>query len=252
MRRTVIAGNWKMNKDLSEAIKLISEIKSNIGTKPENVDVIIFPPYISLETASTLIKGTPVKLGAQNMHQESSGAFTAEISAPMLKSVGCEYVILGHSERRSIFGETDELINTKLKKAFTENLKPVFCIGETLEQREAGIMKDVIKNQVEKGLSDIPETDIDNLIIAYEPVWAIGTGKTATPEQAEEVHLFIRNLIADLYSTETAEKIVIQYGGSVKPANAESLLTQPDIDGALIGGACLKADSFTAVINTVN
>ena len=252
MRRTVIAGNWKMNKDLSEAIKLISEIKSNIGTKPENVDVIIFPPYISLETASTLIKGTPIKLGAQNMHQESSGAFTAEISAPMLKSVGCEYVILGHSERRSIFGETDELINTKLKKAFAENLKPVFCIGETLEQREAGIMKDVIKNQVEKGLSGIPETDIDNLIIAYEPVWAIGTGKTATPEQAEEVHLFIRNLIADLYSTETAENIVIQYGGSVKPANAELLLTQPDIDGALIGGACLKADSFTAVINTAN
>jgi len=252
MRRTVIAGNWKMNKDLSEAIKLISEIKSNIGNKPENVDVIIFPPYIALETASTLIKGTPIKLGAQNMHQESSGAFTAEISAPMLKSVGCEYVILGHSERRSIFGETDELINTKLKKAFAENLKPVFCIGETLEQREAGIMKDIIKNQVEKGLSGIPETDIDNLIIAYEPVWAIGTGKTATPEQAEEVHLFIRNLIADLYSTETAENIVIQYGGSVKPANAELLLTQPDIDGALIGGACLKADSFTAIINTAN
>ncbi len=251
MRRTVIAGNWKMNKDLTEAIKLISEIKGNLDSKPENIDVIIFPPYISLETASALIKGFSIKLGAQNMHQESSGAFTAEISASMLKSVGCEYVILGHSERRSIFGETDELINIKLKKAFSEDLKPVFCIGETLEQREAGTMQSVIKNQVLKGLSGIPESDIKNLIIAYEPVWAIGTGKTATPEQAEEVHLFIRNLISDLYSNETAENIIIQYGGSVKPSNAESLLTQPNIDGALIGGACLTADSFIAVINTV-
>lgn len=251
MRRTVIAGNWKMNKDLSEAVKLISEIKSNIAGKPENTDVIIFPPYISLETAFTLIKNSEIKLGAQNMHHESSGAFTAEISAPMLKSVGCEYVILGHSERRSIFGETDELINIKLKKAFAEELKPVFCIGETLEQREAGTMQSVIKNQVVKGLSEIPESDIQNLIIAYEPVWAIGTGKTATPEQAEEVHLFIRNLIAELYSAETADNLVIQYGGSVKPSNAKSLLSQSNIDGALIGGACLNADSFVEVIKTV-
>jgi len=249
MRRKIIAGNWKMNKTLSESIGLISELKSQIANLPENIDVLIFPPYTSLETASALTKDSPIKLGAQNMHQADGGAFTGEISADMLKSVGCEYVILGHSERRHIFGETDELINEKIKKALEKELKPVFCIGETLDERESGIMKDVIKSQVEKGLNGVTENQLNEVIIAYEPVWAIGTGKTASPEQAEEVHKFIRDLISDKYSSQAAENVIILYGGSVKPENASTLLAEEDIDGALVGGACLKADSFAGIIN---
>ncbi len=249
MRRRIIAGNWKMNKNLSESIGLISELKSKMSEKPENVDVLIFPPYTSLETASALTKDSPIKLGAQNMHQADSGAFTGEISADMLKSVGCEYVILGHSERRHIFGETDELINEKIKKALSKDLIPVFCIGETLEERESGITKDVIRSQVEKGLNGVSEDELSRVIIAYEPVWAIGTGKTATPEQAQEVHKFIRELIQNNYSSQAAENVIILYGGSVKPENASTLLAEEDIDGALVGGACLKAESFAGIIN---
>ncbi|NOX17584.1 MAG: triose-phosphate isomerase [Chlorobi bacterium] len=249
MRKRIIAGNWKMNKNLSESIGLISELKSKVASKPENVDVLIFPPYTSLETASALTKDSSIKLGAQNMHQADGGAFTGEISAGMLKSVGCEFVILGHSERRHIFGESDELINEKIKKALEEDLKPVFCIGETLEQREAGITNDVIRSQVEKGLNGVTENQLNEVIIAYEPVWAIGTGKTASPEQAEEVHKFIRELIETKYSSPAAEKVIILYGGSVKPENAATLLAEKDIDGALVGGACLKADSFAGIIN---
>jgi triosephosphate isomerase len=184
------------------------------------------------------------------MYYEKSGAFTGEISPLMLKSVGCQYVILGHSERRTIFGESNQLINKKIKAAVENQLNPIFCIGETLEERESGVTFKVIETQVREGLDGLTAEELANLIIAYEPVWAIGTGKTATPEQAEEVHAFIRKLIGELYSTEFAEKLIIQYGGSVKPENAAELMSQPDIDGALVGGACLKADSFVKIIES--
>ena len=250
MRRKVVAGNWKMNNDLSQSVNLISEIKNAITGKELNAEVIICPPFTSLETANALVKDTNVKLGAQNMNFEDSGAFTGEISASMLKSVGCEYVILGHSERRIIFDESDEVVNKKINKALSAGLKPIFCIGETLEQRENGTTKNVIDGQVRKGLSRISAEELASIIIAYEPVWAIGTGKTATPAQAQEVHEFIRSLIKELYSANSAENLTIQYGGSVKPDNAKELLSQPDIDGALVGGACLKAGSFFDIIKS--
>ena len=250
MRKNVVAGNWKMNNNLSESVNLISEIKNAVTGKELNAEIIICPPFTSLETASTLVKDTNIKLGAQNMHFEESGAYTGEISAQMLKSVGCEYVILGHSERRAIFGESDEIINKKIKKALSAGLKPIFCIGETLEQRENGTTKNIIEKQVRNGLTEISAEDLNSIIVAYEPVWAIGTGKTATPEQAQEVHEFIRNLVKEMYSADSAENLTIQYGGSVKPDNAQELLSQKDIDGALVGGACLKADSFFEIIKS--
>ncbi|MCF8261404.1 MAG: triose-phosphate isomerase [Melioribacteraceae bacterium] len=248
MRKKVIAGNWKMNNDLSGAVELISGIKGNYEPS-ENVKAIICPPFISLETAAELLKGTDISLGAQNMSEEDGGAFTGEISHSMLKSVGCEYVILGHSERRTIYNESDELINKKIHKALETGLKPIFCIGESLEQRESGVTNDVVSEQVKKGLDGVSEEALENVIIAYEPIWAIGTGKTASPQQAQDVHETIRNLIGELYSDSAASKIIIQYGGSVKPDNALELLSQKDIDGALVGGACLKAESFAAIIN---
>lgn len=247
MRKNIIAGNWKLNMNLSESIALISELKNSLINRKLNCVLVICPPFTSLETASTLLKDSDIKLGAQNMHYEENGAFTGEISASMLKSVGCSYVILGHSERRTIFGETDELINKKIKKALASELLPIFCIGETLGEREKGIAFDVVKKQIINGLDGISAENVSKIVIAYEPVWAIGTGKTASKEQAEEVHLFIRNLLIELYSTQIADEITIQYGGSVKPDNAIELLSQPNIDGALVGGACLKADSFLAI-----
>lgn len=252
MRRKVIAGNWKMFNNISETVNLISDVKKGLDRRNVSCEVIICPPFTSLDTAKTLLKDSMLKLGAQNMYFEENGAFTGEISASMLKSVGCEFVILGHSERRTIFGENDELINKKLLKAIQSGLKPIFCIGETLEQRENGTTNQVVKNQIEKGLKGISESDLNNIIIAYEPVWAIGTGKTATPEQANEVHLFIRNLIENLYSKAAANKLIIQYGGSVKPENAKELLSKTNIDGALVGGACLKGESFLAIIDAGN
>ena len=248
MRKNVIAGNWKMNNDLKESEKLIVELKNLLQNEKPNCDIIVCPPFTSLLEASKLLKGSSIKLGAQNMHFEESGAFTGEISASMLKSAGCEYVILGHSERRHIFGESDEVINKKIKKALSTGLKPIFCVGELLEERENGTTNDVVKRQVLKGLDGISADDMKNIIIAYEPVWAIGTGKTASPAQAQEVHEFIRDLIEIDYSLETANDVTIQYGGSVKPDNAVELLSQPNIDGALVGGACLKADPFLGII----
>jgi triosephosphate isomerase len=247
MRKKVIAGNWKMNNDISESQNLVSGILSGLGND-NKCDVIVCPPFTSLSEINTLIKDTQVKLGAQNVHYEDSGAFTGEISNSMLKSVGCEYVIIGHSERRTIFGENDEMINKKIKKALDSRLKVIFCIGESLEQREEGITNEVVKKQIVNGLVNVTSDELSNIIIAYEPIWAIGTGKTATPEQAQEVHSFIRGLIEQFYSKESSENLVIQYGGSVKPDNAATLLSQPDIDGALVGGACLKADSFLSII----
>jgi triosephosphate isomerase (TIM) len=248
MRKKVIAGNWKMNNDLSESQNLITRITSGLSNIKTNCEVIICPPYTSLSEANSLIKNTIVKLGAQNVYHKDNGAYTGEISPQMLKSVGCEYVIIGHSERRTIFKESNETINKKVKKSLDHGLKVIFCIGETLEEREQNITNDVVKKQVIEGLQDIDEKEISNMIIAYEPVWAIGTGKVATPQQAQEVHNFIRKLIEDKYSSGTAESLTIQYGGSVKPDNAKELLSQPDIDGALVGGACLKADSFIEII----
>ncbi len=247
MRKSVIAGNWKMNNDLGESQKLVSEILNGLGND-DKCDVIVCPPFTSLNEVYSLIKDTNVKLGAQNMYFKDNGAFTGEISAGMLKAVGCDYVIIGHSERRTYFGETDELINDKIRKAISCDLKPIFCVGELLEQREAGITNDIVKGQLINGLQGITADEIENIIIAYEPVWAIGTGKTATPDQAQEVHQFIRGIISDMYSAEVAANLIIQYGGSVKPENASALLSRPDIDGALVGGACLKADSFLSII----
>src|ERR1017187_4939705 len=244
MRRKVIAGNWKMNNDLNETQNLLSKLSSGLSKDNLNCDIIVCPPFTSLFEAHSLLKDTKIKIGAQNMYFETSGAFTGEISASMLKSVGCEYVILGHSERRAIFGETDELINKKIKKANESGLKPIFCIGELLEEREAGITKKIIEKQVKFGLDGISSDDMSKIIIAYEPVWAIGTGKTASPGQAQEVHAFIRSLLSEKYGSSVSNNIIIQYGGSVNSNNAGELLFQEDIDGALVGGASLKVESF--------
>lgn len=247
MRKKIIAGNWKMNNDIIESQKLVSGIINGLGNDNQ-CDVILCPPFTSLSEVNSLIKNTQIKLGAQNMFYEDSGAYTGEISTSMLKSVGCEYVILGHSERRTIFGENDETINKKNKKVIKSGLKVIFCIGESLSQREKGVTNDVVRIQVLKGLEGITSEEMKSVIIAYEPIWAIGTGKTATPAQAQEVHLFIRELVAEIYSSSVSENLIIQYGGSVKPDNARELLSQRDIDGALVGGACLNADSFLSII----
>ena len=248
MRRRIIAGNWKMHNNLSDSQNLVTKLVNGLNNKNINREVIICPPFTSISEVSNLLKGTNIELGAQNMHFEDKGAFTGEISADMLLSVGCKYVVIGHSERRTIFGETDEFINKKIKKALVSGLSPIFCIGESLEQRESGITNDVIKRQVLEGIKELNEDDVNKLIIAYEPIWAIGTGKTATPEQAQEVHEFIRSILLEAFSKETSENIPILYGGSVKPNNAFDLLSKADIDGALVGGACLDSDSFISII----
>ena len=248
MRKKVIAGNWKMNMDMNDTVALISELKNEIRNKNLNASVIVCPPFTNLDTASALIKDSSIKLGAQNMYFEENGAFTGEISPSMLKSVGCEFVILGHSERRTIFGESDQVINKKIKTAVKHGLKPIFCIGETLEEREGGITFKVIEKQISNGLEGLSGTDLAELIVAYEPVWAIGTGKTATPDQAQEVHAFIRQRIAALFNKEVEKKTRILYGGSVKPDNIEALMAEPDIDGALVGGASLEVRSFKRLI----
>ncbi len=250
MRNKVIAGNWKMYKDLNESTELLNGLKSKLATLPNVVKVIVCPPFTSLVLAHKLLEGSAITLGAQNMYTEDEGAFTGEVSPKMLKSVGCQYVILGHSERRQYFKETNEFINKKAKKALASGLIPIICVGETLEEREKNITDQVVTTQVKGCLQDISAVDIEKSIIAYEPVWAIGTGKVATPQQAQEVHKLIRGLLAKFYSSATAEKVVIQYGGSVKPENAKELLHQPDIDGALVGGACLKADSFATIVES--
>lgn len=240
-----------MQKNLSEAIQLVSDLKNELEGKDIIAEVVIAPPFIALEAVKSLIKNSVIKLSAQNMHSADSGAFTGEVSADMLKSVGCEYVILGHSERRTIFGETDEFINSKIKQALKNNLKPIVCCGESLDERENGTTFNIIEAQIKAAFSGLTNEQAEKLVIAYEPIWAIGTGKTASPEQAQEVHAFIRKIIAGLTTQEIANGLTIQYGGSVKPDNAKELLSKPDIDGALVGGACLKADSFRDIILSV-
>ncbi|MCB0747728.1 MAG: triose-phosphate isomerase [Ignavibacteriae bacterium] len=251
MRKYIIAGNWKMQKNLSEAIQLVSDLKNELEGKDIIAEVVIAPPFMALEAVKSLIKNSVIKLSAQNMHSADSGAFTGEVSADMLKSVGCEYVILGHSERRTIFGETDEFINSKIKQALKNNLIPIVCCGESLDERENGTTFNIIESQIKAAFNGLTNEQAEKLVIAYEPIWAIGTGKTASPEQAQEVHAFIRKIIAGLTTQEIANGLTIQYGGSVKPDNAKELLSKPDIDGALVGGACLKADSFRDIILSV-
>jgi len=248
MRKKIIAGNWKMNYNLSEAVKLVSDLKSELEGKEIEAEVIVAPPFTSLEAVNSLLKGSKIQLAAQNMHSSDSGAFTGEISASMLKSVGCTHVILGHSERRTIFNESDDFINLKVKQAFENGLTPILCCGESLEERENGTTFSVVEKQLKACLKDLSNDQLERTIIAYEPIWAIGTGKTASPEQAQEVHAFIRKLLSEISNESTSSNITIQYGGSVKPENAKELLSKPDIDGALVGGACLKADSFRDII----
>ncbi len=247
MRKTVIAGNWKMFKDIKESEELIQGVKAQAASAPSFVTVVVCPPFTSLHLAGNLLKGSAVKLGAQNMSEHDEGAFTGEVSWKMLKSVGCEFVILGHSERRQYYGETDAKVNLKGKKALANGLLPIICVGETLKEREGGITEKIVTTQVKGVLDGISMADMERVTIAYEPVWAIGTGKNATPAQAQEVHAHIRGLISQLYSKDVADRVVVQYGGSVKPDNAAELLAQHDIDGALVGGACLKADSFAGI-----
>ena len=248
MRKIIIAGNWKMNKNKADAVAFSQELKNKIE-KFEKTEIIVCPSFVNLAPVCEILQETKAGVGAQNLHWEASGAYTGEVSAEMLESVGCQYVIIGHSERRQYFGESDETVNKKIKRTLTTCcLSPIVCVGETLQQREEGQTKDVVKNQIEKGLAGLTAAQMERIIIAYEPVWAIGTGVTATPEQAEEVHLFIRKLIQNIYEEQTAENLPILYGGSVKPSNIKELLQQPDIDGGLIGGASLKVDSFVEMI----
>jgi len=247
MRQFVIAGNWKMHKTNAEAVELAEELKSKT-TSIEKTQMIICPPATALTTVYSVVRDSKIAVGAQNMYWENQGAFTGEISSDMIKSTGATYVILGHSERRQYFGETDETVNKKTLHALNTGLNPIVCIGESLEQREEGITKDVIDEQLDGSMKGISADQMVKIILAYEPIWAIGTGKTATPDQAQDVHAFIRSKLEDKFDAETSQSIIIQYGGSVKPANASDLLSQPDIDGALVGGACLEAESFSEII----
>jgi len=247
MRKTIIAGNWKMSKTIGEAISLVKELKKLVkGIKDR--EIIVCPAFTSLAAVGAEIKGSNIILGAQNMHFEKEGAFTGEISPPMLKEICVKYVIIGHSERRHVFNEDDELINKKVKSALENDLKPILCVGETLEEREADKTKEIVGEQINEGLSNVKKGDMKNVTIAYEPVWAIGTGKTASPEQAEEVHSFIRELLNSMFNDKISEDMVILYGGSVKPGNIKELISQDDIDGALVGGASLKAKSFAEIV----
>ena len=245
-RRRIIAGNWKMNMTPSQAVELVNTLKDLVVN--DAVDVVYCVPAIDIVPVAEAIKGSNVKLGAENFYIEDKGAFTGEISAPMLKDAGVEYIIIGHSERRDIFGENDILINAKVKKAFAAGLKPILCCGETLEQRELGVTLDWIRLQIKSDLAGVAAADVANLVIAYEPIWAIGTGKTATSDQAQEVCKAIRDCVREMYDDATAESVRIQYGGSVNAGNAAELFAKPDIDGGLVGGASLKAD-FGKIVN---
>lgn len=247
MRKKVIAGNWKMNKNPEEAKKYLEEFIPLVNNT--NAEVILCAPYLDLKCMVKHTNGTNVKIGAQNMHWEETGAYTGEISGSMLKSIGVEYVIIGHSERRQYFAETDETVNKKIKSAFANELKPIVCVGETLDEREQGKTKEVITTQTKLALEGLTNEQVENTIIAYEPIWAIGTGKTATSEDANNSIKEIRDEICKIYGQNTSDRVIIQYGGSVKPTNAKELFNTSDIDGALVGGASLKPEDFAAIVN---
>ena len=250
LRQAIIAGNWKMNKTRPEAKALIEALKPY--AEKATCGVVICVPFTNLETAVELTKGTNIKVGAQNCHFEKSGAFTGEISAEMLTEIGVEYVVLGHSERRQYFGETDETVNKRTKAALAAGLKPIVCVGELLWERECNITEEVIARQIKLDLYDVSAEDLKNVVIAYEPVWAIGTGKTASDEQAEEVCAFIRETLAKIYDKATADAVTIQYGGSMNPKNAAGLVAKENIDGGLIGGASLKAEDFAVLLDAAS
>lgn len=247
LRKAIVAGNWKMNNDRSAAKKLITELKPLVADAA--CEVVLCVPFTNLETALSLCEGTNMHVGAENCHWANSGAYTGEISAQMLTEMGVEYVIIGHSERRQYFGETDKTVNARIRAALDAGLKVILCVGEVLEQREQGITEEIVSMQTKVALGGVTEEELSRIIIAYEPVWAIGTGKTATADQAEEVCAIIRGVVAKLYNKAAADALTIQYGGSMKPANAKELLSKEDVDGGLIGGAALVAEDFAAIID---
>lgn len=249
MRKNIVAGNWKMNTTLPEGVKLAEDVNNALKNAEPKCDVIICVPFTHLYAVNNVIDSNKLGLGAENCADHLKGAYTGEVSAPMVASTGARYVILGHSERRQYYGETSETLKEKVRLALDNNLTPIFCIGEVLEQREDGTYFDVVKSQIEDALFDLSAEDFGKLILAYEPVWAIGTGKTATDDQAQEIHAFIRKTIADKYGKEVADNTSILYGGSCKPSNAKALFAKPDVDGGLIGGAALDADSFMGIVN---
>jgi triosephosphate isomerase (TIM) len=251
MRTPILAGNWKMNKTVGEATALVAELAA-AAEQSTAVDLVVGPPFTALAGVAAALSGSRIGVAAQNMHWEASGAYTGEVSAEMLAEVGCDYVIIGHSERRQYFGETNETANKKLHAAVAGGLLPIYCIGETLDEREGGVMEDVVGTQVREGLAGLTEEQVAGAVLAYEPVWAIGTGRTATPGQAQEAHAFIRGVVREVCGESVAASVRIQYGGSANPANIAELISQPDIDGGLIGGASLKADSFAEMADTVH
>lgn len=243
-----MAGNWKMNLDRAGAVALARGLRERIGDR-DDVDVAVAPPFVYIEAVVAALEGSPIKVGGQNACDQTSGAFTGEVSAAMLRDVGCSFVVLGHSERRHVYGETDELVNAKVERALAEGLEVVLCVGETLEERQAGQTEAVVRRHLGQGLAGVAAADMARVTIAYEPVWAIGTGHTATPEQAGEVHRYLRGLLSGLYDDRVSGSTRIQYGGSVKPDNVRELLAVEDVDGALVGGASLKPDSFHAIVD---
>ena len=247
MRKPIIAGNWKMHKTIAEAVEFVNDIKDKVNNT--DVEAVICAPFTLLKDLKEATKGTNIKIGAQNMHYADQGAFTGEISAPMLKELNIDYVVLGHSERRQYFNETNETVNKKVVKALEAGIDPILCVGETLEEREASETKNVCKEQTEKALVGVSAEDMKKVVIAYEPVWAIGTGKTATAEDANDVIAYIREVVKGLYGEEISEEVRIQYGGSVKPSNVAEIMNQSDIDGALVGGASLLASDYTELVN---
>lgn len=247
VRDAIIAGNWKMNKTVKEAVELVKELKPLV--KDAKCDVVVCPTYVCLPAVLEEVKGSNIKVGAQNMHFEESGAYTGEISPKMLEELGVHYVIIGHSERRQYFNETDETVNKKVKKAFEHNLIPIVCCGESLEQREGNVTEKVLEGQIKVDLKELSKEQVEKLVIAYEPIWAIGTGKTATDEQANETIGYIRTVVKSMYGEDVASKVRIQYGGSVKPGTIKAQMAKEEIDGALVGGASLKAEDFSAIVN---
>jgi triosephosphate isomerase len=249
MRRPLIAGNWKMYKTVPEGVALAQEIRAGLALPLKDRDVLVAPPFTALAAVAEALRGSDVFLGAQNMHWEREGAFTGEISPAMLKQAGCSHVILGHSERRHIFGESDDMVARKTRAAVDNGLTPILCVGETLPERESSLTLEVIERQLERSLRALTPDEVSRTVVAYEPVWAIGTGRTATPAQAQEVHAFIRKRLSATHGEPAAAAVRILYGGSVKPANVDGLMAEPDVDGALVGGACLKAESFLRIVH---
>ena len=252
MRKNIVAGNWKMNKNLQEGIALAKELNEALTADKPNCDVIICTPFIHLASVTPLVDSSIIGVGAENCADKVSGAYTGEVSVGMLKEIGVEWVILGHSERRQYFGETDETVNLKMLQVLNNGMTPIVCVGESLEEYEAGKTHDVVKTQVVAAFKDVTAEAAERVVVAYEPIWAIGTGKTATNEIAEDVCGYIRGVVAELYGQDVAEKVRIQYGGSVKPATLKALLEQPNIDGALVGGASLQVESYVAMIEALN